>query len=266
MDSDAVSTGHQASSPSRCPSIGLLGTEFVPERLPVSERVCLAKPRRPWSPGTDTQASLCLTPEFGRCSHLAEETDSPTVAVAREERNEPFAPADDNILKWFGVAAAGCAVGVVITVAMFLFLATPVYEPNDSLESVVAPLVVEPSAPLDDSASAATPQQDETGEASHDADPPWLLNRLDGAPTVSQAVESEPILEIAPTARFARGAPADNGEQTHLVVEGETLWEIATNSGVDPGDLAARNGLASDDLIVAGDALVIPSATAENQP
>jgi LysM repeat protein len=266
LDSDVVATGHHASSPSRCPSLGLLGTEFVPERLPVSERVCLAKPRRPWSPGTDTQASLCLTPEFGRCSHLAEETNSPTVAVARGERNEPPAPTDDNILKWFGVAAAGCAVGVVVTVAMFLFLATPVYEPNDSLESVVAPLVVDPSAPLDDSASAATPQQDESGEASHDVDPPWLLNRLGGTPTVSQAVESESTLESAPAARFARGAPVDTGEQTHLVGEGETLWDIAINNGVDPGDLATRNGLAPDDLIVAGDTLVIPSATAENQP
>ena len=266
MDSDAVSTGHNSSSLFHCPSLGLLCNDFVPGRLPVSERVCLASPRSPWCPGTDTQTSLCLTPEFRRCSRFAKEIDLPAVAVARGERNESFAPADDNILKWFGVAAAGCVVGVVVTVAMFLFLAAPVYEPNDSLESVVAPLMVEPSAPLDDSGSAVAPQRDETGEASHDADPPWLLNRLGGAPTVNQAVESEPTLESAPTARFARGAPADTGEQTHLVVEGETLWEIAINNGVDPGDLATRNGLTSDDLIVAGDALVIPSATANNQP
>ncbi len=87
-----------------------------------------------------------------------------------------------------------------------------------------------------------------------------------GAPTASQAVESEPTLESASTAQFSRGAPADASEQTHLVGEGETLWEIAINNGVDPGDLAARNGLAPDDLIVAGDTLVIPSATASNQP
>ena len=266
MDSDTVSTGHNSGSLSHCPSLGLLCNNFVPGWLPVSERVCLANPRSPWCPGMDTQASLCLTPGFGRCSRFAMEIDSPPVAVAREKRNEPLAPADDNILKWFGVAAAGCVVGVVVTVAMFLFLAAPVYEPNDNLESAVAPLVVEPSAPLDDSGSAATPQQDELGEASHHADPPWLLNRLGGAPTVSQAVESDPTLESAPTARFAGGAPADASEQTHLVVEGETLWDIAINNSVDPGDLAARNELASDDLIVAGDALVIPSATANNQP
>ena len=266
MDSDTVSTGHNSGSLSHCPSLGLLCNNFVPGWLPVSERVCLANPRSPWCPGMDTQASLCLTPGFGHCSRFAKEIDSLAVAVARGERNKPFAPADDNILKWFGVAAAGCVVGVVVTVAMFLFLAAPVYEPNDSLESVVAPLVVEPSAPLDDSGSAATPQQDETGEASHDADPPWLLNRLGGAPTVSQAVESESTLESAPTAQFSRGAPPDVSEQTHLIGEGETLWEIAINSGVDPGDLAARNGLAPDDLIVAGDTLVIPSATANNQP
>jgi len=266
LDSDTVSTGHDSGSLSHCPSLGLLCNDFVPGRLPVSERVCLASPRSPWCPGLDTQVSLCLTPGFGRCSRFAKEIDSPAAAVARGERNEPFAPTDDNILKWFGVAAAGCVVGVVVTAAMFLFLATPVYEPNDNLESAVAPLVVEPSAPLDDSGSAATPQQDETDEASHDAVPPWLLNRLVGAPTVSQAVESEPTPESAPAARFARGAPADTGERTHLVGEGETLWEIAVNNGVAPGDLAARNGLAPGDLIVAGDTLVIPSATANNQP
>ncbi|MGD0764902.1 MAG: LysM domain-containing protein [Dehalococcoidia bacterium] len=59
---------------------------------------------------------------------------------------------------------------------------------------------------------------------------------------------------------FASGQPAGVDENTHVVADGETLWDIAAANGVDLEALAARNGLSSDALVAAGDTLVIPAS------
>lgn len=48
---------------------------------------------------------------------------------------------------------------------------------------------------------------------------------------------------------------------THVVMEGDTLSEIARALGVNMDDLAAANGIADPDLIVPGSILIAPAAT-----
>jgi N-acetylmuramoyl-L-alanine amidase len=45
----------------------------------------------------------------------------------------------------------------------------------------------------------------------------------------------------------------------HTVVAGETLWSIAAANGMSASDLAAFNGLAAEDQVVAGSAVMIPA-------
>jgi cell wall-associated NlpC family hydrolase len=50
---------------------------------------------------------------------------------------------------------------------------------------------------------------------------------------------------------------------THVVQPGETLWRIAHQAGVDVATLRRLNGLAEDDVLVAGRRLVLPSAVTQ---
>jgi LysM repeat protein len=59
--------------------------------------------------------------------------------------------------------------------------------------------------------------------------------------------------------QYASGAPAAEGEQAHVVGEGETLWSIAAQGSVSPEELGSRNGLSPDARVVAGDTVVIPA-------
>lgn len=56
-------------------------------------------------------------------------------------------------------------------------------------------------------------------------------------------------------------APATAHER-YRVRRGDTLIDVATRLGVDPGALAAANGIADRDLILAGQTLVVPPTTA----
>ena len=55
-------------------------------------------------------------------------------------------------------------------------------------------------------------------------------------------------------------APTAGAAVPHTVVEGESLWSIATANGMDPGTLAAANGLSPDSQVVLGTTVNIPAA------
>ena len=55
-------------------------------------------------------------------------------------------------------------------------------------------------------------------------------------------------------------APTAGAAVPHTVVEGESLWSIATANGLDPGTLAAANGLSGDSQVVLGSTVNIPAA------
>ena len=55
-------------------------------------------------------------------------------------------------------------------------------------------------------------------------------------------------------------APTAGAAVPHTVVEGESLWSIATANGMDPGTLAAANGLSGDSQVVLGGTVNIPAA------
>ena len=103
-------------------------------------------------------------------------------------------------------------------------------------------------------------------EAEAKAEIPRAVRQPTTAISPVDAGYPEPAPEPAPTATFARGDPAGPGEATHVVEQGETLWGIAADNGMDASDLAARNGLPEDALVVTGDVLVIPAAIVEAEP
>lgn len=67
--------------------------------------------------------------------------------------------------------------------------------------------------------------------------------------------------EADATEAAAGSAPA-LGERRHTVVEGETLWSIALNYGVDFEALIERNTLPNSNLLMVGQTLTIPSPDA----
>jgi LysM repeat protein len=62
----------------------------------------------------------------------------------------------------------------------------------------------------------------------------------------------------------AIGASATTAEAQvpHTVEPGESLWSIASQNGLDVGELAAANGLSPDTSLLAGDSVVIPPVSA----
>jgi len=170
----------------------------------------------------------------------------------------------ERTLRWIGAGALGCVAGVAISALAFLLLPDPAGRTNGSLQSDVAGIVA--------TAAPRTPVEGEFDrhyqmtEAEERAEIP---RPAPGAATAAPQVDSEypePAAQPAPAAAFAEGEPAGPNEATHVVEEGETLWGIATDNGVDVGNLAARNGLPQDALVMAGDLIVIPTATFEGEP
>lgn len=58
----------------------------------------------------------------------------------------------------------------------------------------------------------------------------------------------------------AMAAPRSDaeGRTTHLVAEGDTLWSIALEHGVEIDQIAALNGLDADAILSVGQQLIIP--------
>ncbi len=64
---------------------------------------------------------------------------------------------------------------------------------------------------------------------------------------------------LAPIAPAALAETPDPG--VHVVRDGETLWQIAFDAGMDPAAVAALNGLTDQDVIVVGQSLKLPAAS-----
>jgi LysM repeat protein len=74
-------------------------------------------------------------------------------------------------------------------------------------------------------------------------------------PTVAQAVQ-QPVQQL-PVAQQPDPASSVSGE-TYIVVDGDTLWDIATNYGVTVEAIVAANSLADESDIQIGQELIIP--------
>jgi LysM repeat protein len=170
------------------------------------------------------------------------------------------------MLKWVGVAALSGAAGIVIGASAVLFFSTSADETDGSLESAVAAIVAEPAVAADDSVHNGPSQLDSTAQALDPADVQRILSRSGSAPVDGRQDEAVPTPESVPTVTYASGAPAGEGEGTHVVTEGETLWDVSVQSGVGLQDLAARNGLGLDARIAEGDTLIIPVASPPTLP
>lgn len=172
----------------------------------------------------------------------------------------------DHMLRWVGVATLSGAAGVAIGVLASLFFLTPADSTDATLESVVAPAFAEPATPSVFYGSSEASQLDQAFEALESAEIQRFLSRSRSTLADGQQGEVLPPTENLPTVTFASGVPAGDGEQTHFVAEGETLWDIASQYGVSVEDLAARNGFASDAWIATGDTLTIPVVASPEQP
>jgi LysM repeat protein len=163
-------------------------------------------------------------------------------------------------LSWIGVGALSCVGGVIISALAFLLLPAPQIAGNDFESQVAGAIATASPRPAVTRCGVARDQMTAAAQGTE------ILQPITPVDTPTAEVETEP--ELPSTAREARasGAPAAEGETTHVVAQGETLWAIARANGMDAGKLAARNGLAADALLAVGDVLVIPGTAAEPQP
>lgn len=84
------------------------------------------------------------------------------------------------------------------------------------------------------------------------------------APT-AQAAAQQPAAHAQPTARPSTSAAAQ-GSQTYTVLDGDTLWDIATRFGVTVDAIIAANNLANPSDIHIDQTLVIPAPDASATP
>ena len=85
---------------------------------------------------------------------------------------------------------------------------------------------------------------------------------------VAEAVESEPVIEVAllpspsrPAAPAPRVAPEPVAlYPTHVVLSGDHIWKIAAQYGVSPSAIVAANELANPQVIQPGQRLRIPTS------
>jgi LysM repeat protein len=68
------------------------------------------------------------------------------------------------------------------------------------------------------------------------------------------------------TLLIAANPIAAEGHVPHTVEPGESLWSIALEAGLRVDELAAANGLSPDAALVAGDTVLIPSASVPGPP
>jgi lipoprotein-anchoring transpeptidase ErfK/SrfK len=85
---------------------------------------------------------------------------------------------------------------------------------------------------------------------------------IPGENAVASAAPASPASAAAYAAPLAPAAPAANGGQVHIVQAGENLFRIALGYGIGAEAIVRANGLASANVIFAGQALVIPESTA----
>ncbi|WP_022890109.1 muramidase family protein [Agromyces italicus] len=81
-------------------------------------------------------------------------------------------------------------------------------------------------------------------------------------PDADDRIEPSPVAEAADPDDAIDATPAD----THLVVDGDTVWDIAARNDVEVDALIAANGLDANATIVAGRRLTIPRPVAAAAP
>ncbi|MCI0849421.1 MAG: LysM peptidoglycan-binding domain-containing protein [Chloroflexi bacterium] len=74
---------------------------------------------------------------------------------------------------------------------------------------------------------------------------------------VQPPAQSEPIADVLP----AVSAPS-TAEQSHVIAEGDTLWDIATTYGVEVDAIVAANADLDPTNLLIGQEIVIPAASA----
>jgi LysM repeat protein len=262
VQTDVFARGHTAGPALRCPC---LVAEVDQETGEVLDHRCSLTNPRFWRPSYDMKASTCRTPKFARCPRFLAAAE-PTargggLAYARDRESE-------HTLSWIGVTALACIVGTVIGALAFLVL--PGTRTPEEYQSQVADAAVTPApgpagmavllGRLDNFAShelavvpIATPRPEAT------AVPVAPIATTESEVPVQESV----TVPASPYAAIADGAPAEASEITHVVEEGETLWDIASDYGVAVADLAARNSLSAEAYVMEGDTLVIPAAEDE---
>ncbi|MBD2329490.1 peptidoglycan DD-metalloendopeptidase family protein [Alkalinema sp. FACHB-956] len=82
-------------------------------------------------------------------------------------------------------------------------------------------------------------------------------------PGKSEPVSTEPSAQTAPDLSLTAALPksADITKVTHTVQEGQTLWKIAAQYGVDVKALASANGLRPSSTLYVGQVLEVPEVT-----
>ncbi len=85
--------------------------------------------------------------------------------------------------------------------------------------------------------------------------------------TIQIPTESEGATAVASAgAASTTASPSAPGGVSHTVQPGESLYSVAAANGISPQTLAADNGLSADALLVAGQRITIPPATATGDP
>ncbi len=205
------------------------------------------------------RANACETAKFVSCPRFAAAAESPVRSYGGGLR----AREADHTLSWIGVTAVACVIGGVIGALAFVLLPGSQSSANSAYQSEVAGASV-----------TATPQPAKLtsgvlgSELSKVEDSPKTpaAPSPTARPTVPAEIQTkvtpEPTTPATTTSRpqtaAAAGDPAGPYDITHVVQDGETLWDIAAAYGVDLAELATRNGLAVDALVMTGDTLIIP--------
>ena len=256
---DVFARGQSADPAPRCPFFVTAGKQDPSAAC--DHRCSLANPRF-WRPSADLESTTCLTPLFAQCRRFIAASRTASRGDAASPLADSRGREAERTLSWIGVGALGCIAGIAITALAFLLLPGPAG--TGSFESHVAGVVA--TAAPNTTVRSGLERQYQMTAAEERAEIPGPVPQPATAASPADAAYPEPAADPAPTASLAGGEPAGPDETTHVVEEGETLWGIAANNGIKAADLAARNGLPEDALVVTGDILVIPATASEGQP
>lgn len=249
-----VFTRNQSAGPApRCPFSVAYGPSAI------SGHRCSLADARVWRPSAHQQSTTCGTPQFAHCPRFIAASGTASRDDAASRPVDPHIREAERTLGWIGVGALGCLAGIAITAMAFLLLPAPTDTADGMLQSHVAGVIATAPAETQIGSGAAPDYQMTTAEQKAEILRPARVSPAAASPAEPEDVEPPP--EPAPVASHAQGEPAGSGESPHVVVEGETLWGIAAANGVGVADLAARNGLSEDALVMTGDVLVIPAST-----
>lgn len=285
MRVNSISYAQRSKSARRCPHLAPRGDQGAGWPCPSGDHRCSLTDARLWRPALSFQAATCLTPGFAECIHFMAASSLPLESDVEPSPPDSGGATAGHAPGWLVFGALGGVAGIAIGVCAFFFLPGPTGGTGESAEPAVAASALLPSTAsqaLDKvelsrsdqptraaahsqpvlrvatpTTTAAEPNDDEPAPA---ADQVPTSASAESAAAPDDAGLVAPDSDAAPAVAFASGQPADVDEYTHVVGDGETLWDIAAADGVNVEDLADRNGMSSDALVAAGDVLVIPAS------